>query len=581
MGRYISPDTVDQICQQADIVQIISEYIPLTQTGKNYKALCPFHEEKTPSFVVSPEKKVFHCFGCGVGGNVITFLVKFEHIEFPEAVKVVAEKIGISIFEDAKDTNHKQKLYHINSQIAEFFHQQLKKNKTALNYLHERGFKPESIELFKIGWAPSAQLFINFCKKNNLPQPELKELGILRTSSAYGIYPYFRERITFPIFSFSGKVVGFGARVLDTSLPKYINSPTSPLFDKSKTLYGLHLAQAEIRTHENVILVEGYTDAISLHEHGIRNVVASLGTSLTTAQIQILKRYANTVFIAFDQDSAGKAATLRGFELLLENNLQAKVIPLTQGKDPSDFIRNEGKEAFLQAKKEALPYIQYRIEAELGKDNSLATLAKKLELVNSLFFTLRKVKPRHLLDDMLRKLAQALDLNEESLRSEFTRFCQEKRTFSFSPVLKFEIPQDEEIERRLLEVLLCSKEAVEVAKVNFSPDRFTHPACRKVAQEIFLCPDTSDITPAYLINRTTDETLCSLISSLSLNDSSLEGFDIQQVTLEIIQTLERRFHRKKIEQLRRMIHDCERQGNEEKVKSLCQELVRLRKNILI
>ncbi|MBE0478374.1 DNA primase [Candidatus Aerophobetes bacterium] len=580
MGRYISPDTIDQICQQTDIVQIISEYIPLTSSGKNYKALCPFHEEKTPSFVVSPEKQVFHCFGCGAGGNLFTFLMKWENVAFPEAVRMVAQKVGVSLSLDEKVTDYKQKLYQINSQVTEFFHQQLKKNKTALSYLYKRGFKSDSIDLFKLGWAPFSQSFLSFCKKNDLPQDGLKELGLTRTSSSGEIYPYFRERIMFPVVSLSGKVVGFGARVLDDSLPKYINSSASSLFDKGRILYGLHVAQREARKSREVILVEGYTDVISLHQEGIHNVVASLGTSLTTSQIRLLRRYVDTVFLAYDQDSAGEAATIRGVDLLLENELQVKVISFPGEKDPADFIREKGKKALLQAKQKALPYIQYRIEATTGKDEYLP-LEKKLEIVNSLFFTLKKVKSRYQLDDMLRRLSQALDFNEESLRSEFRRFCEEKYKFSFSPTLKFEVPEEEEIEKRLLEVMLCSQKAIEVARATFSPDSFTSPLCRRLAQEIFLCQSPSNITPAYLINRTTDENLSSLISSLSLNDSSLEGFDLEQLTREIAQALKRRSHQKRIEQLRRMIKDCERQGEEEKVKSLCRELVQLRRSILI
>ena len=234
MGEYISQEIIDSILHQADIVQIISEYIPLTRAGRNYKALCPFHEEKNPSFMVSPEKQVFHCFGCGAGGNIFTFLMKWENISFPEAVRIIAQKLGMPISLKEKQTGEKEQFYQINARVAEFFHQQLKKNRVAQNYLYRRGFKPATIDLFKIGWAPCSETFLNFCRTNNLPREKLKELGLIKTSIKDGNeYSYFRERIMFPIFSSSGKIVAFGARVLDESLPKYINSPSSPVFDLS------------------------------------------------------------------------------------------------------------------------------------------------------------------------------------------------------------------------------------------------------------------------------------------------------------------------------------------------------------
>jgi len=579
MGEYISQEIIDSILHQADIVQIISEYIPLTRAGRNYKALCPFHEEKNPSFMVSPEKQVFHCFGCGAGGNIFTFLMKWENISFPEAVRIIAQKLGMPISLKEKQTGEKEQFYQINARVAEFFHQQLKKNRVAQNYLYRRGFKPATIDLFKIGWAPCSETFLNFCRTNNLPREKLKELGLIKTSIKDGNeYSYFRERIMFPIFSSSGKIVAFGARVLDESLPKYINSPSSPVFDKGRNLYGLHLACSEMRKSGEAILVEGYTDVITLHQEGINNSVASLGTSLTDSQARMLKRYVNKVFLAYDEDSAGEAATVRGIDLLLENELQVNIISLPRGEDPAEFVRKRGKKAFLRKKQEALPYIDYRIKVAKGDGGSL-TLEKKLEIVNSLFSTLKKIKPRHILDDALRKIAEAFNFSEESLRSDFNRFCREKEKFSFSPVLKFKIPEQEEIEKRLLQVMLWDKRVVNVVKEIFSPDDFTHPLCRRLAQEIF--SHQGDITPSHLINQVADSALSSLISSLSFGDSSLKGVDLQKVAIEIIQTLKRRSHQRKIKQLSQMIQNYEREGEEEKVKELYQKLIQLRKSILI
>jgi len=580
MARYISPEKVDYISQQTDIVQIISQYLPLTKAGKDYKTLCPFHEEKTSSFVISPEKQVFHCFGCGVGGNVFTFLMKWENVSFPEAVGILAKKIGVSVYKEDKDRGPKEQFYRINAQIAEFFHSQIKKNKIAQDYLYDRGLKSKSIDLFKLGWAPSSQVFLSFCRKSNLSRDKLKKLGFLKTSSQNGNdYAYFRERIIFPIFSFSKKTIGFGARVLDESLPKYLNSPSSLIFDKGKNLYGLDLAGEEMRKTKEVILVEGYTDVITLYQEGIHNLVASLGTSLTDSQVRILKRYVDTVFLAYDKDSAGEAVTIRGIDLLLENGLQVKIISFS-GKDPADSVRKNGLDAFLEAKEKALSYMDYRIKIDIDNNQPL-TLEKKLKIVNSLFFTLKKIKSKHILDDILRKLSQALKLSEESLRSEFNRFCKEKNKFSFSRTLKFEVPKQEEMEKRLLQIMLCDQEAIEVVKDDFPSDNFTHPLCRELAQEIFLCQN-DEITPSYLINRTVDETLCSFISSLSFNDPSLQGVNIQQAAGEAVRALIRRKKQSKKEQLTLEMKECEqRGGEEEKVKNLGQQISQLQKSILI
>lgn len=574
MNQYISPEVIDRISQQVDIVQLISEYIPLTRAGKNYKALCPFHEEKTPSFIVSPAKQVFHCFGCGVGGNVFTFLMKWENISFPEAVKLLGEKVGIPVSLREETPGYWEQLYRINEKVTEFFQNQLRKNKFAREYLYKRGFKDEVIDLFRLGWAPYPRLFIDFCKKQGFPVDKLKELGLI-TVRGKEYYPYFRERIVFPIFSLSGKIIGFGGRVLDDSLPKYLNSPQSPVFDKGKNLYGLNIAREYIRKEGEAILVEGYTDVIALHQEGIRNAVASLGTSLTIPQVRMIKRYASRVFLAYDEDTAGEAATLRGIDLLLENDLQIKVISFS-GEDPAELVRKKGKGEFLKAKEAALSYIDYRINKVLGKEISLS-LEKKLEILNSLFFTLEKITSRHILDDAFRKISESLNLNEESLRSEFKRFLRKKGGFSFSPVIKFEIPEQEEIEKRLLQVMLHGKDVVDVVKDSFSVDDFTHPLCQRLAREIFTGGLTS---PSHLITRVNDEELSSLISSLTIEDSSLEGVDLRQMAMEIVQSLKRRSYQRKIQQLYKMIRESEYRGEEDRVKEYCQQLIQLRKSIL-
>ena len=242
MAGFIPSNIIDRIVEESDIVEIIGSYISLKKSGKNYQALCPFHQERTPSFVVSPEKQLFHCFGCGVGGNVFTFLMKWEKVSFPEAVKIIGGKIGISVPTLNKSGGYKEDLYRINALVADFFHQKLKENRFALNYLLKRGFKESIIDTFYLGYAPSSQDFLNFCYSKKIPQEKLKELGLISPSrDKDGYYAYFRSRIIFPVFTPAGKICGFGARVLDESLPKYLNSSQSPLFDKGENLFILNV----------------------------------------------------------------------------------------------------------------------------------------------------------------------------------------------------------------------------------------------------------------------------------------------------------------------------------------------------
>ncbi|MBC7189060.1 DNA primase, partial [Candidatus Aerophobetes bacterium] len=472
----------------------------------------------------------------------------------------------------------RESLYRIMQEVAEFFHRELENNLSVKKYLQERGFQPSSISAFKLGWAPSSEIFLNFCRKKGFSPERLKELGLVKSRPEDGeLYAYFRHRIIFPIFSLSGRVIGFGARVIDESLPKYINSPQSVLFDKGKNLYGLHLALREIRKKREAILVEGYTDVIALHQEGITNTVASLGTSLTTGQAWILKRYADTVFLAYDEDSAGEMATLRGIDLLLESGLQVKIIELPPGKDPADMVKEEGVKRFLEAKDRALFYIDYRLKVATKKKP--LSLEEKIKQVNSLFSTLRKVNSLYIRDESFKKISQAFGFSEESLRAEFKKFCSENENSFFSNSLKVDLPKEEDIEKKLLQIMLHYPQSREIVRKEISVEDFSSPLCRRLAEEILSLKE-EELTPSCLINRFADTSLCSLVSSLSFVDSSFEGFDPCRITMDVIRTLKRRIYQRKISQLRREAENYERQGEEEKARKIWQQLVQLQKSIL-
>lgn len=327
--------------------------------------VCPFHHEKTPSFTVSRDKQIYKCFGCGEAGNVISFVMKTRNLTFPESVKVLAERIGIDIEESNEKKAQKakfEKMYNINVEAARYFYGNLRKNQNAYSYFKNRGIDDATMKRFGLGFALDGWHNLkNYLKTKGLKDEELLNLGLTVQSPKGTIYDRFRNRVIFPVFDYNGKVIGFGGRVLDDSKPKYLNSPETPLFKKGIHLYGLNFA-IKNDMNRTVIIVEGYMDCISLHQHGITNVVATLGTALTEYQAKLLKRYAEKIIISFDADIAGQNATLRGLEILKKEGFDIRVLQVPQGKDPDEYIKANGKEAFLKLIENALPLIDYRLK---------------------------------------------------------------------------------------------------------------------------------------------------------------------------------------------------------------------------
>lgn len=367
----IPEEIIEKIREENDIVDIISETVRLKRRGRNYIGLCPFHNEKTPSFTVSQDKQIFKCFGCGEVGNVITFLMKTKGLPFPEACELLADRanIGISVSKGNENKDTKKRLYDINIEAARFFFQNLKNNKKVISYLSNRGLTGKTIAKFGLGYARDnwSELF-EYLKRKGYSETEIFSLGLIIKGKNDKFYDRFRNRVIFPVFNPRGKVIGFGGRVLDDSKPKYLNSPESKIFNKGTNLYGLNLA---IKNNQQriLIIVEGYMDCISLHQSGITNVVASLGTALTIGQAKLMKKYADTIYIAYDADVAGQVATLRGLDILMNEGFDLRVVTIPYGKDPDDYVKSHGKEGFLQLLEDALPLVQYKIEQSKKKTN--------------------------------------------------------------------------------------------------------------------------------------------------------------------------------------------------------------------
>ena len=383
----ISEEILEKIKSQNDIVDVISERVRLRKSGRNFTGLCPFHNEKTPSFSVSQEKQIYKCFGCGEAGNVISFVMKEKNLPFIEAVKYLANRANIPLEmnngEKSKSAKKKDLLYRVNVEAAKFFFSNLMNNQNAKEYFLNRGIKEETIKKFGLGFAnDSWNSLMFYLRKKGINDVLLEEAGLISVNKEKGRkYDRFRNRVMFPVFDYQGRVIGFGGRVLDDSKPKYLNSPETLVFQKGTNLYGLNFALKHNMSERYFVIVEGYMDLISLHQYGITNVVASLGTALTINQARLLKRYA---------DMAGQMATLRGLEILRTAGFDVRVLNIPQGKDPDEYVRSNGKEAFLKLINSAEPLIDYRMKkAEEGIDfknsQSLILYAKRImEIISDL-----------------------------------------------------------------------------------------------------------------------------------------------------------------------------------------------------
>lgn len=367
------PQTIiDQVLSQTDIVQIVSEFVPLKKAGANFKGCCPFHNEKTPSFVVSPQKQIYHCFGCGVGGNVIGFLMAQDHMEFPVAVEWLADRLNIKIpkqnAQADRNESQNEKLLRINSYAQWFFENELKTSKSTLAYIGKRGISEETRKKFLLGFAPdNFESLTNFLRSKKIPTEFALSLGLIRKrDQANSYYDFYRNRLVFPIRNQKGQFIGFGGRTLAADEPaKYINSPESPLYNKSRELYGLFEARKQISQKDRVLIVEGYIDVLACHQLELDYAVAPLGTSLTEDQIKILKRYSENFYLMFDGDSAGKKAAIRATELCFAAKLHPKIIILPQNEDPGSFLEHRSSAKSLNQHVESSPFAMEWIFSEV------------------------------------------------------------------------------------------------------------------------------------------------------------------------------------------------------------------------
>jgi DNA primase len=425
----------DRVKQQADIVRVVGEYVRLKKNGQNFTGLCPFHSEKTPSFAVHPVKQIYHCFGCGVGGDVFKFVMEMDKCEFMEAVQAVADKCGIAIPrsrerspEERREQQQRTALVELHREAAAFFARQLEstsEGKAARGYLADRGLDAEAIARFGMGYAPSGGDALLRHLKAKYPEKVVELAGLASRDASGRPYDRFRRRIIFPISNESGKVVAFGGRALGDDLPKYLNSPETPIYIKSSVLYHLDRAKDAIRSADAAILVEGYMDTIAVARAGIGNVVASCGTSLTETQVKLLSRFTRRVIVNYDPDTAGQAATERSLSILLEHNCDVRVLALPGGKDPDTFIRTEGAAAYRKLLESAPPYLDYLIDR--ARRLGVATAEQKLRAMNFLMPFVQRIPNALLRSEWASRIAQQLRVDEPVLRESLRRAAAERR----------------------------------------------------------------------------------------------------------------------------------------------------------
>jgi len=543
----IPEHTIEEIRNAGSIVDLISNYVQLRKRGKNFIGLCPFHQEKTPSFTVSEEKQIFHCFGCHAGGNAFKFLMEYKSISFIEAVTELAEEVGIPIEASQDnftvDNSEQEELYDINVSAAKYFSDNLLKKeigKIAKDYLKERNIKRQTQKIFGLGYAlPGWDNYLKFATEKKIDLENAKLLGLIDSKDNGKYYDKMRNRIIFPIFSANGRVIGFGGRVFqgEDNTAKYLNSPESTIYLKRKSLYGLYHSKDEIRKLNKAVLVEGYMDVIALYQHGIKNAIASSGTSLTEEQVRLLSRYTKNIVVIFDADTAGKNAALRSIEILLKQDFEVSVLSLPDGEDPDSYINQFGQKQFQEQVLTAKNFLEFQT-AQYKEDGMFENPGTKAEAIREL------VKSASLVNDelkrslLLKSIAKKFNLREKLLESELNKFLAQYKKDLFRKSTnrkktgrpKVETSEDSfdkkfrPIEKKIIELLFEGDEKI-MDKIfdTVLPEDFTNKTLGSLAQIVYDAYLAGKYSTATMIEKIKDEELKNYILSLSLSEYQISS----------------------------------------------------------
>ena len=561
MAIYIPEEKLSEIRNTANITDIISERVVLKKAGKDHVGLCPFHSEKTPSFTVSSVKQIFHCFGCGAGGDVFSFLMKHEGITFFEAVQSLARRYGIDLPErnmsasQKKAVSQRQQLFDLNKQVMSYFNDQLAgraSGQKCRNYLEKRGFSQEIITQFSLGFAPDGwDNLVRFFRKLNVSKTLAEKSGLIVSRENSGFYDRFRNRVMFPISDVTNQIVGFGGRVFDDSKPKYLNSPETPIYNKSRSLYGAHAAKNKARETGRVYIVEGYFDLLALHQHGVTNTVATLGTSLTADHVSALRRgFAQKAFLVFDSDEAGLKAARRSISLFMNAAMDAAVIVLPKGYDPDSFIFEFGRDAFEKASENAIGMVEFLIESSI-KSNGLS-MEGKVRVISDLQQPLLEIKDSVARSIYVKYLSERLSVNENAI---IEKIASGEKKFNQPPPNNWLTHHDKQfpsenapliesemikVEKQIVSMMLTSPEILPEIKKRRVLDYFSDKRLIEIADIVLQHPIYGDEDLSGLMNRFESLEHKNIIASLAIEDGCRDLNICEQLLSQFINGIERR-----------------------------------------
>ena len=593
MARY-SDEIIDEIRQSNDIVDVISQYVRLKRSGRNFFGLCPFHNEKSPSFSVSPDKQIFHCFGCGVGGNVFTFLMKIEGISFFEAIQMLAERANIVLptlennIDSAKE-ELKAKVYKVNEFTADFYHKNLylPTAKIAQEYVKKRKLSNETLKSFQIGFSGKFDELYRELKKQGFQEREILESGLVNKNERGQYIDRYRNRLMFPICDVRGRVIAFGGRVLDDSKPKYINSPENIVYSKGRNLFGLNVAKKG--DLKKILIVEGYMDVISLHQRGITNVVAPLGTALTEQQGWLLRKNAEQIILSFDSDEAGLTAKMRALEILQNMGCDIRILQMDGAKDPDEYIIKYGNARFLNLVDKALSVVEFKVKI-LKRNLNLENVNDKIKFLNEIAKIISKIDNTMEREVYIEKIAKEYEISKEAIYAEVNKLTysnqkDEKVLNKQKPILihrKNEQPEvSEAVKRRentILSILLTGNENLyQIIKQNITIEDFKYTLNKEIAKKVYeeLEKGNSNIN-SILDNMTEEEQ--NHITEIMSTDYEIE--DMEKAIDDIIQSYQKdKLNERKLEILKLLdtvVEATERKKLEKELSDIIIQLAKLR-----
>ena len=577
--RGLIPDNLlEDILSRVDIVEIVSGFIPLKKAGRNFKACCPFHHEKTASFTVSPDRQIYHCFGCGESGNAFKFLMRYERLEFPEAVQVLAKKAGVVIPEssDQPDKNAAfiTQFYKINELAVAFYENNLNsaEGSRIKDYLLKRGVKPQFVKDFKLGYASDKwDALINHLRSKSLSLELLDKAGLVISKDSGGYYDRFRNRLIIPVFDIKGRPLAFGARVLDDSLPKYINSPETLIYTKGKHLFGLNLAKEAIRDKDQAIIVEGYLDFIIPYQEGLKNIVASQGTALTLEQVRLLKRHTNNIIVIYDPDKAGELAALRSLDIFIEEEMDVKVVSLPQGSDPDSFVRKNGIDALNGLIENAQDLFDYKLKILKSRFNH-KEISGKTKISIGMLETLSKIKNAVLKSEYLKKLAQELDIKEEAIIEESRKIKTDKPHSDTPKGTDNKLSNANSAEMLLIKLMLEETELIDHIKNHLGPEDFQDEKVSRIVSIMFeLAEQGKKVGANTLINHFSQEDVSRLVCESIFLPLQLNNDNKVKVADDCIKRLKNNRSMLKRHKLQEEIKLAHNAGNEQKLNNLMEE----------